>query len=310
MFENATLFSRLIWFSDLLILNLKCVRSLSANSNRTRTVSYERWCCWVNVEWQKLRDERGKLLARNEFSLRMIVDSVACLPVSHSSLLLDHHHDGWEKAGGDSYSSSIDFGHPKNDCSFISKFSSKNERANIIITGTCHSLIFKSHSCGISQSKLRGSHIFNKFYLIFVEIENDNLPQQLVALVYYVLHTQKLLQIRVIHSSAARNESLHFYVLKLYFSNSNLRIFFFFWSSNFASNSLSLTHMYSPRLSQCTRCSSPLTLHMRLLIFNYTNVVGLIRSRLHMRKYRCLYTLLHSPHPQLTIVKYGVMTVL
>lgn len=110
-----------------------------------------------------------------------------------------------------------------------SKFSSKKKRSNISITGTCHSLIFKSHTCGHSQSKLRGSHIFNKFYLIFVEIENnDNLPQQLVALVYYVLHTQKLFQIRVIHSSAARNESLHFYVLKLYFSNSNLRIFFFF----------------------------------------------------------------------------------
>lgn len=64
MFENATLFSRLIWFSDLLILNLKCVRSLSANSTRTLTVSYERWCCWVNVEWQKLRDEREESCQR------------------------------------------------------------------------------------------------------------------------------------------------------------------------------------------------------------------------------------------------------
>lgn len=43
MFENTNLFSRLIWFSDLLILNLKCVRSLSANSNRTeREVSDEK----------------------------------------------------------------------------------------------------------------------------------------------------------------------------------------------------------------------------------------------------------------------------
>lgn len=57
MFEMRLYFSRLIWFSDLLILNLKCVRSeRTATEQPVMKSRNERRCCW-GPKWSK-RDVR------------------------------------------------------------------------------------------------------------------------------------------------------------------------------------------------------------------------------------------------------------